>query len=384
MNKDAKIKNAGKKHISILLKKTSFLMFIILINIEIFMAIIQTDIIKIENETKKYQYLLKCAINGKQLNKEKFKKYHKPKISIIISVYNREKFIKSTLTSIQNQNMKEIEIIFIDDFSKDKSVNIIEHEMKADQRISLFKNKKNMGNLYTKSFGVLNTKGKYIISLDSDDILLPDDILSTVFEEANKNNLDIVQFDYLWGTRYLILKTMFIKKKNFTSTKPAEIDKLISKNFVLITAKLIDTYIYRKALEIIGEDIKTKINWFDDYIIMSIIYSLARSFKYINKYGYFAYLHSDSSSKKKTFCYDSLIYIVFMYKHIDLNINFFYEIKKTLHLWFKKKCMNKNIKIKTNRILVKDSFELLYEDPRLNKTHKEILKKIIKIVETIE
>ena len=44
--------------------------------------------------------------------------------------------------------------------------------------------------------------------------------------------------------------------------------------------------------------------------------------------------------------------------------------------------MNKNIKIKTNRILVKDSFELLYEDPRLNKAHKEILKKIIKKVET--
>ena len=232
------------------------------------------------------------AINGKLINKSEFKKYDNPKISIIISVYNREKFIKSTLTSIQNQNLKEIEIIYVDDYSTDNSVNLIRHEMNKDPRIVLFKNKKNMGNLYTKSFGAKNAKGRYILSLDSDDMLLPIDMLNTVYEEAVKNNLDIIQFDYLWINRYIITKKMFIKKKNFTLTQSTEINELFRyKNnyFRLLSAKLIDTSIYKKALELMGEDIKIRINWFDDNIIMAIIYSLASSFKYINKYGYLHY-----------------------------------------------------------------------------------------------
>ena len=111
---------------------------------------------------------------------------------------------------------------------------------------------------------------------------------------------------------------MFIKKKNFTLSRPAEINELFRfKNtvFGLITAKLIDTSIYRKALELMGEDIKIRMNWFDDNIIMAIIYSLTSSFKYINKYGYLAYRQRDSSSRKgtKTLCYDSLIYIFLLY-----------------------------------------------------------------------
>ena len=70
--------------------------------------------------------------------------------------------------------------------------------MKNDLRKLLYKNKDNIGNFYTKPLWERNAKRKYIVSFASDDILLPDDILSSVYEEAVKNNLDIIQFDYLW------------------------------------------------------------------------------------------------------------------------------------------------------------------------------------------
>ena len=112
--------------------------------------------------------------------------------------------------------------------------------------------------------------------------------------------------------KYEITKHMFTKKKNWESNQPL-IKYFFSQNseFHRITGKIIDTYIYQKALKLMGDEIQFRINWYDDNLIMAIIYSLSNSFKYINKYGYFIYDQEDSSRKKgrKSFCYDSLIYI---------------------------------------------------------------------------
>ena len=82
------------------------------------------------------------------INKKKqFEKIEKPKISIISPVHNREKYILRFLRSIQNQDFKDIEIIFVDDYSKDNSVKLIEEYQKTDKRIVLLKNKNNKGTL---------------------------------------------------------------------------------------------------------------------------------------------------------------------------------------------------------------------------------------------
>ena len=94
-----------------------------------------------------------------------------PKVSIISPVYNREKFILRFLRSIQNQKFKDVEIIFVDDCSKDKSVKLIEEYKKKDERIILIKNKKNKGTFICRNEGVLNSRGKYIMLSDPDDIL---------------------------------------------------------------------------------------------------------------------------------------------------------------------------------------------------------------------
>ena len=117
-----------------------------------------------------------------------------PTISVIIPVYNSEKTIYSSINSIQNQNFSDFEIILINDFSKDNSSNIIESLKEKDKRIKLVNNKKNMGSLYSRSIGVIISKGEYIFSLDNDDLFFNDNIFDYTLKIALDYNFDIVEF----------------------------------------------------------------------------------------------------------------------------------------------------------------------------------------------
>ena len=98
-----------------------------------------------------------------------------------------------SLRSIQNQNMKELEIIIVNDFSSDNTSRIIENLGKEDSRIKIINNKKKMGTLYTRCIGTLYAKGKYILPLDGDDMILNFNVIDEVFK-ASKNIFDIVYF----------------------------------------------------------------------------------------------------------------------------------------------------------------------------------------------
>jgi len=132
--------------------------------------------------------------NESQLNSKQ-----NPKISVIIPIYNGEKYLNRSLKSVQNQKMKDIEIIIIDDNSSDVSLKIIHNFMKEDERIKLIENKVNRKILYCKSIGTLNSKGKYIIELDQDDMFINDDAFDILYNEAEKNELDILNFKYISG-----------------------------------------------------------------------------------------------------------------------------------------------------------------------------------------
>ena len=68
--------------------------------------------------------------------------------------------------------MSEVEIILVDDFSTDNTLEIIEELRKEDSRIKIIKNAENKGALFSKSIGALNAKGKYLFFLDSDDLFI--------------------------------------------------------------------------------------------------------------------------------------------------------------------------------------------------------------------
>ena len=106
------------------------------------------------------EYLI-MALNHTLYNpNEIFYKSKNPKISIVISIYNDETYIQTGLISIQNQDLKDVEIVMVDDGSKDNSTKLIEQLIIRDPRIVLYKNEDNKGALYTKTKGILNAKGK--------------------------------------------------------------------------------------------------------------------------------------------------------------------------------------------------------------------------------
>lgn len=112
------------------------------------------------------------------------------KVSIIIPVYNVEKYIKDTLESVVNQSLKDIEIIVINDGSTDNSQLIIDDYCKKYKNIiSIIK--KNSGVSSARNTGIKIAKGKYIAFLDSDDIL-PKDSIELRYKAAIENNADIV------------------------------------------------------------------------------------------------------------------------------------------------------------------------------------------------
>ena len=92
-----------------------------------------------------------------------------PKISIFLPIYNKEKYLKRSIISIQKQSLKEIEIIAINDFSTDKSLEILKELQKNDKRIKIINNKNNYGLLYSRAMGIQNSAGEYIMNLDPDD-----------------------------------------------------------------------------------------------------------------------------------------------------------------------------------------------------------------------
>lgn len=100
-----------------------------------------------------------------------------PKVSVILPVYNTEKYLDKCLISIKKQTLKSIEFIVIDDGSTDKSYEIIQKYAKNDKRFRIF-HQKNKGVGKTRNFGIKKAKGKYIGFIDSDDY-----VSSNYFEE---------------------------------------------------------------------------------------------------------------------------------------------------------------------------------------------------------
>ena len=109
---------------------------------EIIQKVRTKSYLKIEFVNKFNLYIKLCYKTN--LNEKKnLTSVKNPKISVIMPIYNGGKYLNYSLVSIQNQNMKEIEIILIDDLSSDNSIIIIEKFMKYDTRIRLIKNNKN-------------------------------------------------------------------------------------------------------------------------------------------------------------------------------------------------------------------------------------------------
>ena len=113
-------------------------------------------------------------------------------ISIIVPIYNAEKYLRKCLDSLIHQTKKELEFILVNDGSKDQSEKIIKSYQ--DDRIKYFKNT-NHGIGYTRNYGIQKATGKYIMFLDSDDYLELN-ACEELVKKAEKEDLDVVVCDF--------------------------------------------------------------------------------------------------------------------------------------------------------------------------------------------
>ena len=201
------------------------------------------------------------------------------KISVIIPVYNSEKYIERCLNSIINQTYKNLEIILLNDGSTDKSYSIIEEYKKLDSRIKLI-NQNNQGVAKTRNKGILNSTGELIMFVDNDDYL-DCDYIKKLYDEIEDN--DVIVSGYKRVTDKKIIYKKKIKKNNWGKFENvAPWGKLIKRNYLV--KNNIQFYDYS-----IGEDI----------IFNFKLYTATKKIKIISNYGYNWYYNNNSVSNTR-------------------------------------------------------------------------------------
>ena len=236
------------------------------------------------------------------LNKFTSPKNEYPDISVIITIYNQASCFHCALRSVQNQSLKNIEIIIIDDYSIDNSINLIEKYMKEDNRIIYLRHNSTKGTIKSRSDGVRISKGRYITIIDGDDSLNDENILFNCLSIANLADLDIVGFDYAIYRRkefmglnknYKNIKGLYKKiiYQPELSNKFIDYDErssfygFVNRN---IWAKLVKNKIFKKTLEFIGAKyIEDFILEYEDTIMSFSLFRIAKSFYYMAVYGYY-------------------------------------------------------------------------------------------------
>lgn len=329
-------------------------------------------------------------------NNSKLKRFNnRPKVTVIIPVYNCQKSIELSLTSIMNQKMKDFEIILVNDNSSDNSQKIINQIKKGDNRIKLINNHKNMGTLYSRCIGALNAEGKYIFSLDNDDIFLDEDIFMTIYNLAYKGNYDIVEFKSFIIPNY----NPEIKdiRQNYFNSHPSNLilhqpelgifpisrNGKLSANDFYIWAKCIKTELYQKSVIALGKKRYSIYNcWTEDISMVFIIFNLAKSYIFVNKYGIFHLISKETTSRKlhpehKIFAQIYLLDIIFDFSKETKYYKKFavlkaYEISNKIKNYklsevnnkFLKSILNKMIHCKyisqNDKILIKKKFSVYF------------------------
>ena len=294
------------------------LVFSLILAIILFFSELNKLIIIAENNNiriwKKGRLYLDNCLKGLLINKiENFPENNIPLISIVMPIDNDDDIIISSIRSIQNQKFSNFEIILVNDFSEDDDLSLLENLKIEDSRIKLIKNERYMGTLYSRCVGVLAAKGKYIFTLDNNDMFFVDDILQKIYEIAEENNYDIVEFKTVISKKYNATVEemkdggLYNHPHNLIIHQPElglfPISRFGSyiRNDLTIWAKCIKTEVYKKAIYQMGIKRYSKnVIWAEDSSIIFIIFNIAQSFKFVRKYGLF-HIETNYKSNKLTF-----------------------------------------------------------------------------------
>ena len=211
-----------------------------------------------------------------------------PKISVIIPVYNTEKYVEKCLESLAKQEMKDFEVIIVNDGSTDNSENVIKNYMQSSKLNIKYLEKENGGLASARNYGVEKASGKYISFLDSDDYL--DKNLFSELEKYIDKDIDLIKFK---------MKTVDEKGKviekldgpvfDICSGKQAY-EKLCTSDKYMDPACI---YLYKREF-FVENNFKYKLRYHEDFGLTSLIIVQAKTVVSTDICGY-NYLQTEES-----------------------------------------------------------------------------------------
>lgn len=203
-------------------------------------------------------------------------------VSIIVPIYNVEKYLERCIESLIHQTFTDIEILLIDDGSQDKSGEICQEYAKQDNRVKYFW-QENAGQSMARNNGVTLMTGKYVVFVDSDDYL-PLDAVAVLYHKIEQENAGMVigNFERFYdGTKQNLLQRHYRFQRNYM-----EEDETVT--FFEKPSMLVDLYpapwgkIFRKDI-IVAAEMKFPLNiWYEDFYFFSVYLPAMGKIAYVN------------------------------------------------------------------------------------------------------
>lgn len=284
----------------------------------------------IEEEIKNIESYLKLCENTNLKELFFFKKKNNPRVSIISSVYNKDKYLLRFLKSISYQNFKDIEIILINDCSMDNTLKLMKLYKNIDKRIILINNKKNFGTFRSRNIGILASKGDYVILPDPDDLLSKNSI-KMLYTLAKKYNYEMIKFILYLGKNKIFMSRLLNETKNrpvfspeiqtylyYATGKLSYIDFDVANKFIKRNSLI-------RSLNLLGKKyLNIYMNTYEDQLLNFILHRTVNSFYFLKHIGYY-YLMNQFSITKRGFHPDDI-------KNIFTNLIIIFNFSKNNNL----------------------------------------------------
>ena len=257
---------------------------------------------------------LKNIINGENIQNNPIKTVAKPKISVIIPLYEDNINIKSMIQSIQNQKLSGIDIICVIDNTDTTTIKALNELKKDNPNLTVHKNKNRRGLLYSLIFGALKSKGEYVAFLNHNGLLSNNEILERAYiraTEGRKHPIDIIQYRKCESKSYddddiKLLPTYNTNNINKVIKQPDIKNLYLEKKAKdgkneFIYDKIYSRRVIQKAADIVGPQIwNQKIFINDDTLLSYSTIKSAKTFAIIDEIGYWQQIEDE----KKINCWD--------------------------------------------------------------------------------
>lgn len=226
------------------------------------------------------------------------------KVSIVVPIYNVEKYLNQCLKSIKKQTLKEIEIICVDDGSTDKSLDIVKKYALKDKRFKYF-TKENSGYGNSMNLGFEHALGEYIGIVESDDYI-DSHMFEDLYNIAKKNDAEIVKSDYYEfqtekSKKFDYIKTVHIPYLYNKILNPSEETEIFHFRMNTWTGIYKNSFIKKNNIrhnETPGASYQDNGFWFKTLALTTRIYYVDKAYYYYRQDN----PNSSINNKKKVFC----------------------------------------------------------------------------------